>query len=607
MSEDQEISCSVIDSHVSESNSNAPTPRDDLTIIAQKPTIIGESNSSSDNSGKYFTIIVENASIVTQSMIKKEQNLSCFIQSLNHSEVKERIEKFMNEVVIDAIKRLKNKPDRTDGIPNDVLDYLASKGIKNMKDRNTKGSDKNTNDDVIRSENFQLISVNIDDIPLDKVDVVHGNNYTSIKVKKDFGISQLTKNNKLIWETDNSSIYVKQFLLYNEGENYHAFLLLNDMSLVSLERTGWFKTWKRKTKNFDIIYLTAIKKNYCSASVFEFLTEFLGHFLIIFMPFTSTEIYYKYSLVFKYNDDGNYPLFLSVDLLTGQIMVQLCHIEINHNVARFQLGHELSDVEKRGEKDVPFLENIIEFMRIIEPNEMYGIVSEKSTSELSDGYTNSTMSNYSNSDGSLTPENQQKFDSESVNKSYTIEPLLKRIKLDINNSEYEKYYKKKISKNFRYFSPTNHSLFDKVLDGKKVIWKKKKNRLLAKEVYFYFDDNDKWVIILLDNNTLKFYHKPSDSEEWTDVSTKMLSTDILKVINSNHRKQSRMDLNFDFFSSFCLIDLGNAVSVGYKDYVQYFKEYGIDHSVCLFLDILTKSVHFMEFILNIQNQLTNQH
>uniref|UniRef100_A0A3B0NAQ0 Uncharacterized protein n=1 Tax=Theileria annulata TaxID=5874 RepID=A0A3B0NAQ0_THEAN len=459
----------------------------------------------------------------------------------------------------------------------------------------------------IETKNFQLISVNIDDIPLDKVDVVHGNNYTSIKVKKGFGISKLTEANELIWKSNKSSKCAKQVLLYNGGGKHYAFILLNDMKLVSLERTGWNRSWKIIENKFDIIYLIAIKKKYCTASVFEFLTDLHEHFLIIFMPFPSTEIYYKYSLVFEYNDDGNYPLFLSVDLLTGQIMVQLCQAKINHYLARFQLGHELSDVEKRGEKDISFLDNIREFIsRIREPNEMDGITSsEKSRSKLIGRYTNYPTTKNSNSDGSISPENQQKFESESVNNCDPKEQLIKLVELDINERRSE--FIRQSYKDSRYFRANENVLFDKILDDKNVIWKKKKNRLLAKQVHLYFDDNDKWVIIVLDNNTLKFYHKQSKSEKWTDVSTKMLSTDILKVINKNSGKLSRMDLNFDFFSSFCLIDLGNAVSVGYKDYVQYFKEYGIDHSVCLFLDILTKSVHFMEFILNIQNQLTNQH
>uniref|UniRef100_A0A3B0MR55 Uncharacterized protein n=1 Tax=Theileria annulata TaxID=5874 RepID=A0A3B0MR55_THEAN len=617
MSEDQEISSFLIDSYVLESNSNVPNSNQVLTTTAQNLTIFGESNSRLLNPFRGSTIIPQNATIFAkQTDIGTNLKFSFRIHSLNDPEVKETIENFMNEVAIDAIDRFINKPDRSDGIPDDVLDYLGSKGIKNRKSIISNDiaysyfkKNRYINEYVHEPEkNVQAISVNIDDIPLDKVDVVYGDNYTTIKAKKGFGISQLTKANKLIWETDDSSIYVKQFLLYNNGDKSYAFLLLNDMELVSLERTRWLKTWKRRTtpNKFKIKYLYAIKYNDCGASVFEFLTEFVGHFLIIFMPFPSKRITYNQSLVFKYN--GNYPLFLSVDLLTGQIKVHLCQNKIKHYLAQFKLGHELSDVEKRGEEDVPFLENIREFISSIhESKEMDGGNGpEKSTNELTNGYTKSPTTNHSNSDGSSSPENQQKFESESANKCDPNESLIKIVEVNINERDPE-YYFRIADSNSRYYRANENVLFDKVIDGKKVIWKMKKNELLAKEVYFYFDDNVKWVIILLDNNTLKFYHKPSDGEEWTDVSTKMISTDILKVINKNSGKQSRMDLNFDFFSSFCLIDLGNAVSVGYKDYVQYFKEFGIEHSVWLLFDILTKSVHFMEFILETQNQLTNQH
>ncbi|XP_952667.1 Theileria-specific hypothetical protein family member, putative [Theileria annulata] len=652
MSEDQEISSSVIDSHVDESNSNSPNSNDDLTIIAQNPIIIDESNSNSDNSNQGLTIIVKNPIILDESNsnslnssqtstieaqnvtiiipesrsilpqlsldfgvdpryatifakqthIGTNQNFSYDIHSSNDPKVKEGIEKFIIESTIDAFERLKNMPDRTDGIPNRVLDYLG--GFVGFSNRTTKGSDKTTNDDAHQSENFELISVDTNDIPLDKVDVVHGDNYI-IKPKKGFGISKLTEANELMWKSNNSSKYVKQFLLYNEGDKYCAFLLLNDMSLVSLERTDWSKTWEIVPNNFNFNDLIGINKNHYHDPVFEFLTDFHEHFLIIFMPYLMEKIIYKDSLVF--NDNGNYPLFLSVDLLTCQIKPHLYQVKINHYLARFQLGHELSDVEKRGEEDIPVLENIGEFISSIhETNEMdEGNSSEKLTNELRDRYTNSTITIHSNSDGSSSPENQQKFETESVNNCDRNEPLIKYVELDINERLSE--FIRQSYKDSTFYKSPKHTLFDKVTDDKKVIWKKKKNRLLAKEVYFYFDDNVKWVIILLKNNTLKFYHKPSDTREWTDVSTKMLSTDILKVINKNSGKQSRMDFNFDFFSSFCLIDLGNAVSVGYKDYVQYFKEFGIEHSVWLLFDVLTKSVYFIEFILKTQNQLTNQH
>ncbi|XP_952665.1 Theileria-specific hypothetical protein family member, putative [Theileria annulata] len=679
MSEDQEISSSVIDSHVGESNSNAlnsdkgltiiaqnvnilgesnsclPNSNEDLTIIAQNPIIHHGSNSNSLNSNQGLTIIVknpiildgsnsnsnslnssqtstieaQNVTIITpesrsiipqlsldfgvdpryatifakQTHIGTNQNFSYDILSSNDPEVQEEIGKLVNEAKIDAIKRLMNKPDRTDGIPNDVLDYLVSKMSKNGT---TTGSDKTTNDDAQRN-NVQLISVDTKDIPLDKVDVVYGNNYTTIKAKKGFGISKLTKANKLIWESILSSKYVIKFLLYNEGEKSYAFLLLNDMSLVSLERKDWNVSWKIVANKFDFNHLNILRKNGYLLSQDKFALDFHEHYLDIFIPFISNEITYYDSLVFKY-DDGNYPLFLSVDLLTCQITVHLCQNKINHNLAQFKLGHELSDVEKRGEEDVPFLENIREFISSIHgPNEMDGITSsEKLTSKLRDRYTNSTITKHSNSDGSSSQKNQQKFDSESANKCDTEGIKIHIVELNINVSRSE-YYNRKFNRNSRYYRANENVLFDKVIDGKKVIWKKKKNRLLAKEVYFYFDDNVKWVIILLKNNTLKFYHKPSDTREWTDVSTKMISTDILKVINSNLRKQSRMDLNFDFFSSFCLIDLGNAVSVGYKDYVQYFKGYGTGHSDWLLFDVLTKNVYIIEFILKTQNQLTNQH
>uniref|UniRef100_A0A3B0NCL7 Uncharacterized protein n=1 Tax=Theileria annulata TaxID=5874 RepID=A0A3B0NCL7_THEAN len=647
-----------------ESNSRLPNSSEDLIIIAQNPIILDGSNSNSLNSDKGSTIIVQNpiildgsnsnsnslnynqastieaqnVTIITpesrsiipqlsmdfgidpryatifakQTHIGNNQNFSCGILSLNHPEFNDTIGKFINEVAIDAFKRLKNKPDRSDGIPDDVLDYLGSKGIKNRKsiisnDNNNRSSAKKI-DSKVKETELVAISVDTKDIPLDKVDVVYGDNYTTLNVKKGFGISKLTDGEKTIWKSNESSKCAKQVLLYNNCDKSYAFLLLNDMELVSLERTGWFKTWKRRTKMFDINHLDAIKYNHYNDPVFEFLTEFVGHFLIIFMPCLSNEITYKESIVFKDNDDGNYPLFLSVDLLTGQIKPHLYHIEVNHNVAEFQLGHELSDLEKRGEEDIPVLDNIRELISSIHDSKEMdgGNGPEKLTNELTNGYTNSPTTNHSNSDGSTSPENQQKFESESANNCDPKEQLIKHVELDIYKWRSE-YYSGKFKSNSRYYRANENVLFDKVIDGKKVIWKMKKNELLAKEVYFYFDENDKWVIILLDNNTLKFYHKPSDSEEWTDVSTKMLSTDILKVINKNSGKLSRMDLNFDFFSSFCLIDLGNAVSVGYKDYVQYFKEFGIDHSVCLLFDILTKNVHFIEVISEVQNQLTNQH
>ncbi|XP_952666.1 Theileria-specific hypothetical protein family member, putative [Theileria annulata] len=616
MSEDQEISSFLIDSYVLESNSNVPNSNQALTITAQNLSIIGQSNSRLLNPFRGSTIIPQNATIFAKQIdIGTNLKFSFRIHSSNDPEVNETIENFMNEVAIDAIDRFINKPDRSDGIPDDVLDYLRSKGIKNRKSIISNDiaysyfkKNRYINEYVHEPEkNVQLISVNIDDIPLDKVDVVYGDNYTTLNVKKGFGISKLTDGGKTIWKSNESSKCAKQVLLYNKGDKYYAFLLLNDMKLVSLERTRWLKIWKRKTapNKFKIKHLYAIKYNDCGASIFEFVTEFVGHFLIIFMPFPSKRITYNQSLVFEYN--GNYPLFLSVDLLTCQIKTHLCQNKTKHYLAQFQLGHELSDLEKRGEEDIPVLENTGELISIHETKEMdEGNSSEKLTNELSDGYTKSPTTKNSNSDGSLTPENQQKFDSESANNCDTEGIKIQIVEVNINERDPE-YYFRIADGNSRYYRANENVLFDKVIDGKKVIWKKKKNGLLAKEVYFYFDDNVKWVIILLDNNTLKFYHKPSDGEEWTDVSTKMISTDILKVINKNSGKQSRMDLNFDFFSSFCLIDLGNAVSVGYKDYVQYFKEFGIEHSVWLLFDILTKSVHFMEFILETQNQLTNQH
>ncbi|EAN31478.1 hypothetical protein TpMuguga_04g00126 [Theileria parva strain Muguga] len=535
--------------------------------------------------------------------------------SSNDPDVKNILKRLIKVVNMKRFKIFRDDPGRSDMMSDIAIYYLFTISRGNRNKRHSKSEER------ICPRGYKLITLDIHQkVSSNLVEVVCGNDYTYMRGKELIRFNSLVNVTEVVW-TGNEDYFASHVLVYSKGKKSFIALVLNKRKVLFLERKNWDGKWKEMPTMFDINDLRAFSDDfgvyqdfyrdvdsdlrfyYDMRRYYNYYSEieFYDHFLIILYPFVVEKVKYKDRIIFEQNDSSGILLCLSVDLFTLEIKPQLFKNILKSIPVNCDFGYHLTPEQREGEKAINYkeraataLDNYFNSFRII-------TVSERSKLRAIN-FVLSRIVFVGRCFGSSFCESIKHVLDRKFSIDYNDQLLFENIQVDLGTNKYGNPDCGN-SENCKSYKANNWELINKIVEGDKLIWCKKRNGLFAKQVHYYIDD-DKWLIIVLENNTFKFLYRASNSDVWVDKSTEMFNTEDLKVIRKNSLRLSRIELKFNFTESFCMINLGDAVTVSYKDFSHNFEDCGEDVSVWFIYDVKTNKSELVTCPLKYDMELT---
>ncbi|EAN31480.1 hypothetical protein TpMuguga_04g00128 [Theileria parva strain Muguga] len=554
--------------------------------------------------------------------------------------VRSCIEKLMNEATRIEIERLKGDPNVTAKIPAHVLDYFVSI----IGTGPTGPSVLSEHTGVNSSQNVQLINANFQQREsTDKIDVVVGNNYKSLEAKIGYGIIKLFDGHERICNEIDPDNYLTHVLLYKNVENRFIAMLRRDSSLKVLKKANEKSNFEEVPNDYiNFNHLQVVKKNGEVAGYREFIKQFEGCCLNVWFPFLTDKVIYKGNNIFDENETSVILESLSLNLLTEELKYHSRLLSLYSLSVELGLKNQTSDAQsvltpishvEIGESETSDAQSVLTPISHVEIGEsetsdvqslIPSISDEQNyvlnkTDDLSSHLSKTYIEAKQNPKGqdhkmqkkeildfcegllvnmdSSIPDRpcelvktvlESKAKQEHTPNDSGIRFMALDIKKPASNECSCKSYP-----NSRFYEAPENTLFNQILENPRVIWEHEVGEECIKEVYHYFDENEEWLVTVDNDNITKLYHKSSNSDYWIDKSGYMLDTRDLKVIRRNSEPLSPMDLKLYFRDSFCILPLGDVVSVSYRGEVYVLKEYGEHLSVWLFYNFQSNKAVFM--------------